>query len=328
MRKRNKKKKGPDYLLAIEQIEGLNKEFYDNYFEKYFNVKLILLLTIICKTDEFVDLFDKETKELELGVLKIGINKENYAREDIVIYGKFELSILYYHVLETFLRLFLAHVQFKNSPWIEIARNRNPRKFKETLRDLSKGNYRFSFRNWSTDEILMYIFYGVKNIEDMSAVPENINKDIPIKLLKEWIEWAASNTLEVFDYNSYKHGLAVFAGERGVQYGDPGDIKFKEKGESLLYISSYEKPDRWVWRKNVIFAPLDARATIINIVLGLISNIIKVGRHTYLGETIDSLMFIGGEKAIPSHFHKEAKTKNKFGFMLESYSIELSYYKK
>jgi hypothetical protein len=80
--------------------------------------------------------------------------------------------------------------------------------------------------------------------------------------------------------------------------------------------------------KKYVFTPLDFRAVAINIYSGLINNLLKVGRVTYLKEEqLDKMLFLGGKDAVPEHFHQMVKTENELGISLQGYSMELLYYR-
>jgi hypothetical protein len=309
-------KKGPDEGLVIEQIKELNKEFYQEYFEDYFSTKFAVLANIINQPDKLLELIDKRT---DIGLLSV--DSFGISQDDFVKFGKLELSTTYYHALETFLRLFLAHVCLQSCPWLEIARDTNYKSFKEKLKPLAEGKFNFSHNDCTSDEILTYVFTSFKTL------PDDVNGPEIIKGLKEWIQFSAKETLEMYDYNAYKHGLTVSTGKRGFKFGDPDDIKLEEHQESLKIISKKEKDNRWIWRKQVVFTPFDFRGTCILVIQKLISNLLTVGKYTYLKEEFDKIDFLPQDIFVPSKIREKAQTVNKFGIIVEGYSMEMSYYK-
>lgn len=131
----------------------------------------------------------------------------------------------------------------------------------------------------------------------------------------------------MYDYNAYKHGLTVATGKRGFKFGDPQDIKLQEHQESLKIISKKEKENRWIWTKNIIFTPFDFRGTCILVIQKLIFNLLTVGKFTHLEEKFEKIDFLPQNIFVPNKLKEQAQTVNKFGIIIEGYSMELLYYK-
>ncbi|RCX12090.1 hypothetical protein DFR58_12440 [Anaerobacterium chartisolvens] len=325
MGKNNKRKTGPDEGLVIEQLYSLNKEFYSDYSKDYFGLKMLVLGRVISNPGRFLDLMNND-EPVKIGAFEVkGNNKIEI--DEIEKYAKLELATTYYHCIETFLRLFMAHSTLKQCPWFEISRETSFVEFKKKLAEFSERRFNIRHEQLSEDDVFLYVFYGTTELSELKEFDEKLSKEEAAGVLKKWIEWASRELLKVYDYNAYKHGLNIATGKRGFKLGQGEDDKIEEHGESLKFITKIEKKDRWVWQKNIVFTPLDFRAAMIHIINGLINNIIKVGRFTYLKEQFSEFLFLGS-KALPESFYKEIKTENKFGVSVEGYSIELQYYKK
>lgn len=319
MKKNNAKnnKKGPDDGFVPQQYLGLNKEFYNNYFSDYFFIKFSILGSIINQPDGLLGQINN--KKVDIGLLSV--DPLNIKQEDFVKFAKLELSTTYYHCLETFIRLFFAHITLSPCPWLEIARDTDFRKFKSKLRQLAEGNFDFGIDGWTSDEMISYIFSSFKNF------PSDINGEGILSALKEWIIWASKETLAMYEYNAYKHGLSIYVDKRGFTFGNPGDIKLEEHGESLKVIVKHEKEDRWVWREKVIFTPYDFSGTCILVLHQLISNILTVGKSTYLKEDFQELDFLPQDIFTPNKLYEKSKNANKFGLIVTGYNIEFLYFK-
>ncbi|CAM4454621.1 hypothetical protein [Paenibacillus typhae] len=312
---------GPDTGLAKEQIVELNKEFYDEYFEEYFEIRLLLLGEIITNPELFSDFIKKQ--KIKVGVLEINPESTILNKELLLKYAKLEMSVTYYHCLETFLRVFLAHIEIKQSPWLEISRETNYKIFKESLVTLSEGKFNFAYQGLSSDELITYVFCGHKQLPD-----DVNNREEVLNAWKEWIKWAAKETIKMYDYNAYKHGLAIQSDTRGFSLGNEKDGQIKVDNDSLKFLSKKRKKDRWIWEKRVVFTPLDYRGACISIIESLIKNILTVGKLTYLGIEFESLEFLPNETCTPQYFMELSnKDKNEFGLVAMGYSMELLYYK-
>ena len=145
--------------------------------------------------------------------------------------------------------------------------------------------------------------------------------------LREWIIWAANELLENYEYNTFKHGLAIYTNINGFRLQNSDKVEMKKNGECLQFISRKEKERRYVWQKNVVFIPYDSRATIILTFAYFIKNIIAVGKYIYTGgeykidwvpnhEFNPKFVFKSDEEAIPG-----------IPIQVKGYSIELLYYK-
>jgi hypothetical protein len=266
MAKKNKIKKGPDEELVPQQFNELNEEFYKDYFSEYFTIKFAITANLINQSEKMLEIINNPQNNVIFGELKVDPFK--IKKEELIKFGKLELSTMYYHCIETFLRLFLAHVTIPQCPWLEIGREINYGKFKEKVTYLAEGNFDFGNTDWYVDESVSYVFTGFKKL------PNTVNSSEIINSLKEWIKWAAKELLEVYEYNTYKHGLAVFTDKRGFTLRDPDNIKMEEHEESLKIIHKHKKGDRWIWKEKVIFTRFDFRSTCILVLQKLISNII------------------------------------------------------
>jgi hypothetical protein len=314
-----KKKKGPDEGLTPNQYQKLNEEFYNEYFSDYFFIKFAVMANLVNQPEKMLEIFNDPQQNITFGELKV--DPFRIEQEEIVKFGKLELSIMYYHCIETFLRIFLAHSTIPQCPWLEISRETNYRKFKSDLKKLSDG--KFGFRDdLTTDEIITYVFTGRKQL------PTTINSTEIIKSLKEWIQWSAKELLEVYDYNAYKHGLTVTTDRRGFTiHNRDVDEKLEEHEESLKIIHKHDNGDRWVWMEKVIFTRFDSRSSCILILQKLIYNILNVGKHTYLNRPLKKTVFLPHGNFTP---HKilvnTSKYDNPFNLMFTEYSMELSYF--
>lgn len=321
---RKNSKVGPDRGLVPEEVDNINKEFYDEYPIDYFNTKLHILTGMISNPTEISTSFNN-LKTIKVGVLELKPDENIIEESELEKFSKLELSNTYYHCIETFLRLFLAHISLTQSPWLEMARERDFRKFKTILSSLAKEEFKFQNAELSLDEMILYVFYGFK---DVSHWEGSLTKSEAAEILKKWISWSAAQLLEVYDYNAFKHGLVVSSGDNGFTLGRQDDEnKIEEKGQTLKYINKKEKPERWVWEKRVVFAPLDFRGFIIIMLTDLMRNLVKVGRFTYLQEEIGELVFYYNKDNIPMKHYEAVKTKNNFNVLVKGYSVELLYFK-
>lgn len=310
-----RKKISADKNLDIEQFKELNNEFYSNYMDEYYFVKLENLLNLISRTEDYIANIDKQ--EIELGKVKCTLG--NSSSEKIKQYSKIELTTTYFHCLETFIRLFIAHSSLTGCPWLDISRL-SIQDYRKSLRKLSKGDFEWLNNKMNGEKTILFTLLGY------SEIPKEMNKK-DLDGLREWIIWAANELLENYEYNTFKHGLAIYTNINGFRLQNSDKVEMKKNGECLQFISRKEKERRYVWQKNVVFIPYDSRATIILTFAYFIKNIIAVGKYIYTGgeykidwvpnhEFNPKFVFKSDEEAIPG-----------IPIQVKGYSIELLYYK-
>jgi len=164
---------GPDVNLSTRQIYKLNKEFYENYYSDYFGTKLFVLGSMFSNSDDFLKIINNS--DIEVGVYKVESSTINGEENEITKFVKLELSVLYYHCIETFLRLFIAHSELKQCPWLELSRDTDYRNFKKKINKLSEGIFNFDHESLNSDQIITCVLYGVEDIDKME-LPGTLTK--------------------------------------------------------------------------------------------------------------------------------------------------------
>ncbi len=316
--KRVKNPESPDIDLEVEQLQELNREFYQNYYSSYFGTKLTLLGSLYTNPIDFLSIID--SKGIKIDVYE---TKQSIERTELEKFTKLELSILYYHCIETFLRLFIAYAECNSVIWLEFARDRDYKKFKEKVKKIANGN--FTFRGNGLDYFSKNIFYGLDIINDFEF-PENTKLETAIDILKEWLVFSSNEILEVYEYNSFKHGLSVYVGSNSKYYSE-NDINNEDgKIDCLVYINKCMVDGRYKWQKCTVFTPLYHRAVIVHILQGLINNMITVGKKR-CGISIEeeSLVVVGSS---PKEFYDVVKKKSPLASKANKKTKELRYYAK
>ena len=109
--------KGPKEGILPEQIQDINKMFYRDFSLGYFENKIVSLLEIITDNNKYTK--SLENRSFKIGKLEIK-NIEEVNAEEMLKYAKSEIVSTYYHCLETFMRLFIAHAKHSESPLMEL----------------------------------------------------------------------------------------------------------------------------------------------------------------------------------------------------------------
>ncbi|WP_102262408.1 hypothetical protein [Mesobacillus jeotgali] len=267
------KLRDPDYKLAPEQFSELNKEFYEGFLNDYYGLKVINLLSVITNTEKHVENLMKQ--QIEIDKLKIELEKGEIETENMTKFAKVELAMTYFHCLETFIRLFIAHAKLSGCPWLEIAKL-SISKYKEELKKISEGKFNHLNNRIGEDETILYVFTGLTK-------PDGEITEEFIEGYKEWLTFSARELLETYDYNSFKHGLAVSPSQNGFTLGRPNeDFKIEAHGEVIEHLTRMESGERLIWAKQTNFVSYDKKATFILMLERFMTSILDVGKEAFL----------------------------------------------
>ncbi|OGC38961.1 hypothetical protein A3K42_00360 [candidate division WWE3 bacterium RBG_13_37_7] len=256
------------------QIRQLNKEFYDNFNPKYFRQKLSFLLVLLSD----VDYLSKKYEEgIEIGKIKaLGDRLTNEEKIHLAQVIKGEIALTYYHAIETFFRLFIAHATNSDCPWVEISNLTTFSNFKQQLERINK--FKFPKDAASFEKLIINVMFGNKPPKEANISTEKWTKNIANT--KDWIFQFSSDLLKNLDYNAYKHGLAIFSTEIGFELEDT-PIK-QEKSEAFAYITKKKEKNEVYFYKTFKFINWEEKTAFIFKVCEMMQNIINVGKIRYL----------------------------------------------
>lgn len=267
------KLKDPNYKIAKEQFQELNKEFYEGFLNEFYTMKVINLLSLITNSEKSIKTFSEDS--VEIGKIKIDPSKEELQSTSLIKYAKAELAMSYFHCLETFLRLFLAHAKMPGCPWLELA-NISLNKYKKELEKISEGKFENLNNELNANETIIHVFTG-----DTELIQEN--REDFISGYKEWLTFAASQLLENYEYNSFKHGLAIFPAQNGLKFSNSKEnLNLEAHGEVIENLVKVDDNDRKVWAKQNKFIKYDEIAAFITWFELLMQSILNVGKVRYL----------------------------------------------
>lgn len=268
--KNRNNKKGPNYKLAPEQFFALNKEFYENYMKGYFPAKISDLADKLSNTNDYYQYI--KMKKFKVGKLEFNNCFDN--TDDIANYAKIELMDSYYHGLESFLRIFIAHATLKNCPWLEMC-GLTTKRYRVAVEKLANNDFDWLNEEYTGDITVLYVLTGYNEI------PESITVE-DLKGLRYWISWSANELLNHNEHNSYKHGLALFPRQQNMKILNGEKTLFSFSGDTIETIQPEEKSDRFVWTKSSKYIKCDVYATILHVIANLINSVINIGKYHYI----------------------------------------------
>lgn len=310
-------KPGPQHNLLPDQGDSINAMFYRDYMVEYFDQKVILLVDLLSDLDEYIKRI--VTKELKIGKLAFK-SEEKVESNKLEKYAKCELVETYYHCLETFMRLFIAHASFDSCPLMELTAV-DTRQYHKKLNQIASGNFDNLNDKYNEEDTISLVLVGSKYSNNQINTEQYNN-------LKSWIIFCASELKKMNEYNSFKHGLSMFVGFGSVKVTNPDDGKvvFSKEGDAIHILESKEYEKQYKFNLTNIFVEYDFKVILILFYNEMIRNIIDIGNVRYV--TKDLKIKIKGLHFTEFDLFKLRELfydKENIGSSLSSYSIPLLY---
>lgn len=288
-RSRPKQEKlSPDTGLATENYPDLNATFYGMKPHIYLRRRLRSLWLWHGDPPGLADLLGEKFIVDGMAVT-LGTEGDDEAekreRERFVV---IEAEVLLHHVSETLLRLYLVHARKSPCPWLDVSREKSFGRVKKDVQRLRKrlkaGEEKPGIENAFLppgDRAVMVPDHGEEVWEQA------------IQNLSEYLDYYAAHFLDAAPYNAAKHGLALLAGQSGVELGTSGDpIPFlKRSGPALVYleIEQDERSGDPRWTKVTKWIVLRRALAMAHIGCRLIEGIWKIGTGHRTPEEPDDL---------------------------------------
>lgn len=255
------------------ELKELNDEFYNKFNVTYFRQKVSFLVALLSDTQLLSDIYKKgiDIDGLQAKGDKLTQEEDKQLKELL----KAEISLVYYHAIETLLRLLIAHTYKTECPWVEIGDLNSYRLFKKEVEKICKG--KFPSKDVDQSKIVAGVIFG-------GSKPKSVNKDQWKKNLDNTLDWLnlmASDLLNNEDYNAYKHGLGLFSSSLGFELS--GTPLKQEKSDVLVYITQEKDGDYINYFKTFKYINWQQKAALIFQVTYMMENIIAIGKATYLG---------------------------------------------
>ena len=307
---KRKIKKGYMDGLVIEELSKTNELFYSKYPVKYFEIKAFELLNMLNNSGNYVNAFKNEV----FSIGKVELGKAEFTDEQLSDYVKIEIVSTYYHCLETFIRLLIAHATLPKCPWIELV-SLDIRGYRKILKRLSSGNIDFKSQKYDPETTMLKILTGITNIKNEYIAEKGLEN------LIEWIKYIAHELLDVGEYNSLKHGMAILPSFGSMNINE----KLKKEGDSVLILRIDEDEEREFLVQKNIFGDYDKKIGFIFFINEMINNIIHVGKLTYCSPHNGEINGLRATMMSPMEFRSKFHESNDLGYLLESYGIRLVY---
>ncbi|MCV7103766.1 hypothetical protein [Mycobacterium palustre] len=220
--------------LAPELFSELNATFYEDDPSEYLLTKIEAVTLMLAPADALAPAYESERI--------IGVSRRAGApvpsKEARDRYVRTECVLVLHHACEMLLRLFFAHVDKQDCPWLGMAASVSFAEFKTKVSTALRSGF--------DREDVAQVFLGGTNPADAGL---NVEADEFEDTTAAWqllLETAADTVLsESFLYNSAKHGLTVVHTDESTQmaFTPPGgDPVLLVAGSQFAYLHRPQTP--------------------------------------------------------------------------------------
>lgn len=144
---------------------------------------------------------------LDVGRMHFTSTPDETSESDREKFAIAESEVLLSHVSETVIRLYLAHREIPQCPWLELARVRSPQKFKKRVEVLSR-----QLDEGSEDSHIRTVFYGNSDRKTFKPKIDEGDWERGTSNLRSYLQCFVEVVGDSNAYNAAKHGLALVAG--------------------------------------------------------------------------------------------------------------------
>lgn len=318
----------PDRLLAVENYDQLNRDFYKAEPADYFSTRLKLILLAAAKPEAVEALL---ADGIEYGGLKMrppvqqdieDNGEESEALTSVVIA---ESEVLLHHTVECLLRLYAAHAGLPPCPRLEMARVRGPGMFKAMLKSRFAGESTSEQRNE-----LASLFHLSPDRELLNPVPPKEMWEQSLDNLEGWLRYLAHEWLDRAPlYNVAKHGFGLNAGPGGLKFGDEseGPLVIQREGPAVTYLETRETEFGRRWFETMRFVDADLNFAITGQAIQMLRQLWSIARVLYSTRDVNDLKHFGFFDGTSVGDVLKAHFKDQSPFVPMGLNLGLSYYR-
>jgi hypothetical protein len=286
-------KKADFELAEVEAAPRLNERLYTAEPHVYFGHRLFFLMLA---ADRSVDLAQFVRRGLEVNQVKLGPSAEAAedaaSREQRYRFVLAETLLLLHHVGETLLRLYFAHEGTPPTPWLVLARERSPEKFKAKVRHRFVTTERLG---QADQEALTAVFHGSSDLSWFDPPPPVDRLAAGIKNIDQWLRYFAREFLDYAPlYNALKHGLAIQPGNAELEFSvDNVELPFLTMvGPTILYLEQREHENRKVWSESTRWFSFEETLLACQFGIKMIEALWDVARVRYVGARVERVWIL------------------------------------
>jgi hypothetical protein len=319
---------GPDHLLAEEQFPELNQTFYQSTPYDYFDQRLRMLVLYAGRSADIGQLMEEGVAYGKLHLRQSENDDKNsertrQRREQYVVT---EIEVLYHHVIESLLRLFLAHepelqtdgsLECPPCPWLAVARLRSFSEFKDRVRTyfLEPGDELLRRKKISK------LFYGY------SSYGKELQRALSVEQWEESVSRIMTFLTNFTDhyldmanlYNAAKHGFAVMPGETAMKFADGTLLSVSGPSIEYLETRAVDADSGAKWHHTIAWVDVERTMILTHVAARLIEMLWTIARLSYIGQEKEESVWLFN----PPPFDKIVETKP---IQVKSMHISLQYY--
>ncbi|RIS79130.1 hypothetical protein D2E44_20945 [Mycobacteroides abscessus] len=221
--------------LARELFSELNATFYKDDPSEYLLTKIEAVTLMLAPAEVLAPAYESERV--------VGVSRRAGApvpsKEARDRYVRTECVLVLHHACEMLLRLFFAHVEKQDCPWLGMAASVNFAEFKKKIDTVLRTGF-------DRSDVAL-VFLGGTDPVDAALTVEPEEFDAAVNAWQLLLETAADTILsESFLYNSAKHGLTVVHTDESTRmaFTPPGggDRIHLSAGSQLTYLHKPATP--------------------------------------------------------------------------------------
>lgn len=313
-----------DQDLAHEQFPDLNREFYQADPADYLARRARSVILAIADSPALDQVLADGVRYGVTEIRRDPVSRNDDTNRADDAYAALEATNLLHHAAECFLRLYLAHGDRQACPWLEVARLRVPRHFKERVEAL-----RDSLTEQVTIDSLRHVFFGNSDPTAMgwTASPEEWQRKTDG--LTMLIGYLCDTVLgDAAMYNATKHGLAAVGGEHELGLSTPGDdLVIHTEGLALTFLDVRPLQDssgRKRWHRCTTFVSVEANLGVVEIIRLFVATLWGIARYRYTGDQPQGMPVMMIEPDVLQQVLRTGRGDDPIQF--SSMAMELAYY--
>lgn len=280
--KRNRSRKGnapAGPKLAYELFSELNATFYEDDPSEYLLVKIEAVTLMLAPAEALTPAYESERV---VGASRhVGTRVPSKEARDR--YVRTECVLVLHHACETLLRLFFAHSEKQDCPWLGMAASVSFAEFKAKVSAASRSGF-------GRDAVAL-VFLGGTDPGDSALDVEAEEFDDTVSAWQLLLETAALTVLsESFLYNAAKHGLTIVHTDESTQMafrppgGDPVQLV---AGSQFAYLHRPQTPGAkggTEWWVSLTHTLPDQDIETAFLIQQAVSSLWNVARRRYTGQ--------------------------------------------
>lgn len=234
-----------------------------------------------------------------------------------------ESEVLLHHVSETLLRLYIVHSRLPECPWLELSRERDFKKFKKEVSKL-----RSKLTSTEEHDRIHQVFHVNSERSAIRPTPDAERWEQAAENIASFLDFYAKHFLDSASYNAAKHGLAVTAGEQGLELGDgEGGSLLARRGPAIEYLMvDSHSGDRPRWSREVKWIVAKRAIPLIYLGCNLIEGIWNVGAGRYKVRELTELKLFDHPPFEEVMKRSEVQGGGIEGIAMDGFSHTLLYY--